>query len=205
MYGNAILREFKKSNLPNHMRPADGGAFISPSSSSAQRLLPTTIFPSAKTMHHTSVCMRFMRTPIACRCAGERPLNRRASVENSALHQATRMSIGRHCARRRPHDLRNWGYRFHVRSSFNSGLKWDIPTCRKSAKIRLMHRSKMLFVKLRQHPHSWHPPIGSRAGHGIDSHLDPILTSDLCPGPGIGLQGESLRRRTVQFYTHLGL
>ncbi len=31
MYGKTILREFKNSNLPNHMRPADGGAFISQS------------------------------------------------------------------------------------------------------------------------------------------------------------------------------
>jgi hypothetical protein len=82
----------------------------------APNILQATIFPSAETMHHTSVRMRFRHAPIARRCDGERPLNRRAPVDNSALHQATRMSIGRHCARRRPNDLRIWGCWFHVRS-----------------------------------------------------------------------------------------
>jgi hypothetical protein len=31
----AFLRRLKNSNLPNHMRPADGRAFTLPSSSSA--------------------------------------------------------------------------------------------------------------------------------------------------------------------------
>src|SRR5216683_371389 len=47
---------------------------------SPQRLLHATIFPSSETMHHTSVRMRFLRAPIAHRCVGQGPPNRRAPV-----------------------------------------------------------------------------------------------------------------------------
>jgi hypothetical protein len=36
-------------------------------------------------VHHTSVLIRFMRTPITQRCIGQRRPNRRAPVANKAL------------------------------------------------------------------------------------------------------------------------
>jgi hypothetical protein len=45
----------ESSHHPNHMRPADGGAFISQSKSSVQSLLHAAIFPDSETLHHTSV------------------------------------------------------------------------------------------------------------------------------------------------------
>ena len=75
---------------------------------SPQRLLHATIFPSSETVHHTSVRMRFLCAPIAHRCVGQGPPNRRAPVANSA-RPTMRMTIGRHCKRRPPHDLLIWG------------------------------------------------------------------------------------------------
>jgi hypothetical protein len=75
-YGKGGSEGLKNSNHPNHMRPAEGGAFISPSSSSAQRLLHATIFPSSETVHHTSAGLRFLCTPIAHCCVGQRPPDR---------------------------------------------------------------------------------------------------------------------------------
>jgi len=54
--------------------------------------------------------------------ADRSPLRRSSAAETScarwksAFNQVTRTLIGRHCARRRPNDLRIWGCRFHVRS-----------------------------------------------------------------------------------------
>jgi len=45
----------------------------------------------------TSAELQFHDTPIARRCIGQRPPNRRVSAANDALGQATRMTIGRHC------------------------------------------------------------------------------------------------------------
>jgi hypothetical protein len=39
---------------------------------------------------------------------------------------AARMTIGRHCMRRPPHDLLGWACRFHFRSSFNCGRIADV-------------------------------------------------------------------------------
>ena len=43
---------------------------------------------------------------------------------------AMRMTNGRHCKRRRPHDSPSSGCRLHVRSSSNKGLKSNIAPCR---------------------------------------------------------------------------
>ncbi len=77
-----FLRGSKTQIIPTMCARPDGGAFISPSSPSAQRLLHATIFPSAENVHLTSVRVRFMHTPIAHRQGLPK---RRASVENSAL------------------------------------------------------------------------------------------------------------------------
>jgi hypothetical protein len=114
---------------PNHMRPADGGAFTSQSKSSVQRLRCATIFPDSETLHDTSARMRFPRTPIAHRCIGQRRPNRRACCKQGAL-PATRMTIGQHCVRRSPHDLLSWACRFHFRSSFNCGSTTDVAELR---------------------------------------------------------------------------
>jgi hypothetical protein len=71
--------------IPTTCAPADGRAFISPSSSSGQSLLHATIFSDSKTVHQTSVRMQFMRTLIADRCIRQRRPNRRAPVANRAL------------------------------------------------------------------------------------------------------------------------
>jgi hypothetical protein len=76
----AFLRKLKISKHPNHMRPADGGAFILPSKSSVQSLLPATIFPSSEAMLLTSTGLRFLCTPIAQRCIGQRQPNHRVPV-----------------------------------------------------------------------------------------------------------------------------
>jgi hypothetical protein len=62
-----------------------GHAFLLPSKSSVQRLLCATIFPSSETVHHTSVRMRFMRTPIGHCGIGQRWPSRPAPVANRAL------------------------------------------------------------------------------------------------------------------------
>jgi hypothetical protein len=140
----AFLRELKNSNHSNHMRPADGGAFTLPSSSSAQRLLHATIFPSAETVHRTSVRMRFIRTLIVRRCVVQRQPNRRAPVENSA--SATDEDDNRTAFARRPrHNLLIWGGRVHVRLSSNNGLSPDIAPCRFCAKLRHAGRSARNF------------------------------------------------------------
>jgi hypothetical protein len=64
---------------PTNMRRA-GGAYILPSKSSAQLLLHDTIFPSAESVHHTSMGMRFLRTPIADCRIGQGTPNRHAPV-----------------------------------------------------------------------------------------------------------------------------
>jgi hypothetical protein len=64
-----------------------GRAFPLPSKSSVQSLLHATIFPDSKTELRTSVRMRFMRTPIAHCCIGQRRPKRHASVANRALSQ----------------------------------------------------------------------------------------------------------------------
>jgi hypothetical protein len=53
-YGKTFGRELKNSNYLNHVRQADGGAFISPSSSIVQSLLHATIFPSSETVLRTA-------------------------------------------------------------------------------------------------------------------------------------------------------
>jgi hypothetical protein len=62
-----------------------GRAFPLPSKSSVQCLLHAAIFPDSETVHHTSVRMRFMLTPVARHCIGQLSPNRRAPVANSAL------------------------------------------------------------------------------------------------------------------------
>jgi hypothetical protein len=87
--GKAPAGDFKRG-LTSPTPPAisarrAGRAFPLPSRSSVQRLPCATIFPSAETAHPTSVPMRFMRTPIAYRCIGQRRPNRPAPVANRAL------------------------------------------------------------------------------------------------------------------------
>ena len=62
-----------------------GRAFLLPSRSSVQSLLHATIFPSSETVHHTSVRMRCMRTPIDHCGIGQRRPKHRALVANRAL------------------------------------------------------------------------------------------------------------------------
>ena len=61
------------------------GAFISPSSSSVQSPLHATIFPFSETVLRTSAELQFHCKPIAKRCVGQRPPNRRASAAKNAL------------------------------------------------------------------------------------------------------------------------
>jgi hypothetical protein len=49
--------------------------------------------------------------------------------QQSAL-PATRMTIGRYCMRRRPHDLPSWASQFHFRSSFSCGSTTDVAELR---------------------------------------------------------------------------
>jgi hypothetical protein len=49
---------------------------------------------------------------------------------------ATRMTIGRYCMRRPPHDLLSWACRFHFRSSSNCGSTTDVAELRICAKLR---------------------------------------------------------------------
>ena len=120
--------------------------------------------------------LHFLCTPIVRRCVGQRPPYRRALVANSALHQATRIAIGLHCARRRPHDLRIWGRRFHFRSSFNSGLMPDISPCRFCAKLR--------------HTNTYSIPSSARAstvGRMVRKRLPGLPTTVILFEPSVGL------------------
>jgi hypothetical protein len=113
----ATLRDAPLTSTPTTTISTPAGrAFLLPSSSSTQRLLHATIFPDSEIVHHTSVRMRFMRTPIAHRCIGTTAEPSCARCKQSA-RSATRMTIGRHCMRRPPHDLLSWTCRFHFRSS----------------------------------------------------------------------------------------
>jgi len=73
--------------------------------------------------------------------AGCSPLQRSTAAEPSCTRckqcarPAMRMAIGRHCVRRRPHDLRILGCRLHFRCSFNSGSITDVATLRICARF----------------------------------------------------------------------
>jgi hypothetical protein len=95
-----------------------GRAFPLPSKSSVQRLRCATIFPDPENCG--SHVAHAVHAHVDCP-----PLHRSTTIEPSfarckqSARPATRMTIGRHCMRRQPHDLLSWACRFHFRSSFN--------------------------------------------------------------------------------------
>jgi hypothetical protein len=70
---------------------------------------------------------------------------------------ATRMTIGRHCMRRPPHDLLSWACRFRFRSSFDCGSTTDV------AELRIC----AMRVALRCNKSPTTPSANTRSGDGL--------------------------------------
>ena len=123
----AFLRVLENSYQPNHMRPARRRRFslavfierltcaprydISLRRNRASHVSPHTIHVHAD----CSLMRRLVAAELSCaRC-------------KQCARPTTRMTIGRHCARRPLHDLLIFGCGSHVRSSFNSRTRVGHP------------------------------------------------------------------------------
>src|SRR5882724_5261471 len=86
--------------------------------------------------------MRFMRTPMARRCVGKRPLNPRAPVETV---RSISDADDNHPALIGPSTARfiDWGCRFHFRLSFDSGRITDVVVLRICADRRHQPSSEL--------------------------------------------------------------
>ncbi len=83
----ALLRVLKNLNKPNHMRPGRWPRFYLAVQIERRTSAPRCDISLLRTKPHTSMGMRFMRTPIAHRCIGKPPSNRRAPAANRAPRQ----------------------------------------------------------------------------------------------------------------------